>query len=59
MENELKEYFDAVNENIACSRNELTAKEAKRKSYYRLIRAKEELRAKEFELLEPCYTPAI
>lgn len=59
MEQELKEYFEAVNENLKTSQDELIAKEAKRKAYYRLMRAKQAMRAKESELLEECYQPAI
>lgn len=52
MEKELKEYKEAIEENLEASKKEMGAKDAKRKAYYRLIRAKEALRAKEIDLLE-------
>lgn len=52
MEKALKEYKDAVIENIEASKAEAHAKDRKRKAHYRLLRASEELRATTRELLE-------
>lgn len=52
MKAELKEYSDALEANLEASRNELLAKDLKRKAYYRLQMARENLRQKERELLE-------
>lgn len=57
MEKEIKEYSLAVKENIEAAQAENTAKDAKRKSYYRLLRAKEALRQKESELLNNYWSP--
>jgi hypothetical protein len=48
----IKEYQEAFEENIQASRNEVIAKDLKRKAYYRLMRAKDNLKAMERELLD-------
>jgi len=48
----LLEYQLAFQENLDASKDEVTAKDRKRKAYYRLMRAKEGLKAIERELLD-------
>lgn len=48
----LKEYNEAFQENLLASKMEVEAKSKKQKAHYRLIRASEELRDKTRELLE-------
>ena len=48
----LKEYANALEENLEASRAEVQIKDMKRKAYYRLMRAKEAMRAEERELLD-------
>lgn len=55
MKDVLKEYSDAVSENIEASKLECEAKDRKKKAHYRLLRASEELRMKTRELLEDTY----
>lgn len=52
MKKAIEEYAAAVEANIEASQNEAAAKDIKRKAYYRLMRAKDALRAEERELLE-------
>lgn len=51
MKQELKEYQDAINEHIFLKGQQTQLKLDIDKSHYRVLRAKEELRAKEWELL--------
>lgn len=52
MEDEIKEYSDAVKANIAACEAEVKAKEKKKLAHYRLVKAREAMRQKESELLE-------
>ena len=52
MENEIKEYANAIEAHIKACRDETLAKQIKKQTYYRVMRAKDELRSKERELLE-------
>lgn len=52
MQKVLKEYSDAVTENLEAAKAETNAKDRKRRAHYRLLRASEELRAVTKELLE-------
>jgi hypothetical protein len=52
MKDVIKEYTQALEENIAASKLENEAKDRKRKAYYRLVRARESLRALELQTLE-------
>lgn len=51
MKEEIQEYQEAVEAHIQAAKDECVAKDKKRKAYYRLIRAKDAMRAKEHELL--------
>lgn len=55
MKDVLREYAEAVQENIDASKLESEAKDRKRKAHYRLLRASEELRMKTRELLEDTF----
>lgn len=59
MKNELRDYMLAVEENVKASKDEYVAKETKRAAYHKLMRAKDALRAKEYEMLEDCFRPVI
>lgn len=48
----IKEYTEAISTHIKACENETLAKLAKRNSYSRIMKAKEEMRAMEKELLE-------
>ncbi len=48
----LQELHDALEDNLNLSKQEVCIKVAKKKAYYRLIQAKEALRAIEHEMLE-------
>ena len=48
----IKEYILAIDENIEASKLEIEAKSRKNKAHYRLISARDALRAMERELLE-------
>lgn len=52
----IKEYNEAVQENILASAAESVAKDRKRKAHNRLLRARDELRAMERELLDKTNT---
>lgn len=52
MQNEIREYAEAVQANLLASESESQAKETKRQAYYRLMRAKDALRTREREILE-------
>ena len=52
MENVIKEYTEAITAHIKACEDATLAKLAQRNSYSRVMRAKEEMRAKERELLE-------
>ena len=52
MEKVLKEYKEAVEENLSAAKAEVNAKDRKRKAHYRLLRASQELRSMTNELLE-------
>lgn len=52
METVIKEYSEAVRDSLKASQDALGAENRKRLAHYRLIRAKDELRARERELLE-------
>jgi len=51
MKDAIIEYSSALEAHMEAVRNEMVANDAKKKSYYRLMRAKDELRAHERELL--------
>lgn len=52
MKAEIKEYSEAVQAHLDALGAEVKAKDAVRKSYYRLIQAKEALRAMERDIIE-------
>ncbi len=52
MNKAIKEYEEAVKENILASQSETLAKAQKIKAHYRLIRAKDGLRMAERDLLD-------
>ena len=52
MKDEIKEYAEAIEENLNATKNEMMAKEKKKQAHYRLLRAKEEMSAKEREILD-------
>jgi len=52
MQKEIQEYKLAMEESIEASKFEGDAKARKKKAHYRLLRAKDELRAKESEILQ-------
>ena len=52
MNQAIQEYQLALEANLEASKNEKIAKELKRKAYYRLIQAKDALRAIEREIFE-------
>lgn len=51
MEKIIKEYSEALKENLSATQDEIQAKDKKKKAYYRLMRAKDALRAMETDLL--------
>ncbi len=55
MQKELKEYSEAVVENLEATKSITNAEMRKKKAHYRLLRASDELRAKTRELLEDSY----
>lgn len=55
MNDAIKEYQEALIENIEASKFEVKAKDRKQKARYRLLKAKELMRDMETDLLEDCW----
>lgn len=47
----IQEYTEALLDHIECVKAEVVAKDRRRKAHYRLLKAKEEMQAKEAEVL--------